>query len=165
MSDEKIKILFVCLGNICRSPAAENVMRSLVEEEGLEDLFELDSAGTADFHTGKAPDPRMTDAARNRGITMKGNARQVARTDFNSFDWILAMDEDNYQDLISIRENVENPTAKLMKFCEFCEEFDIDDVPDPYYGGLDGFELVLNILEDGCAAFLEKLMLKRGKRP
>ncbi|MDF1752330.1 MAG: low molecular weight phosphotyrosine protein phosphatase [Verrucomicrobiales bacterium] len=156
MSDAKTRILFVCMGNICRSPAAENVMRSLIAAEGVEDKFELDSAGTIDLHTGKSPDDRMGDALRNRGIASAGKARQVKPGDFETFDWIFAMDEDNYQDLLTVRERAGQPTAKLVKFCDFCEEFDVSDVPDPYYGGLDGFELVLDILEDGCAALLKK---------
>ena len=98
----------------------------------------------------------MTEAAKSRGITMTGCARQVTPEDFETFDWILAMDGDNYRDLVEVRNQAENPTANLVKFCDFCEGYDVSDVPDPYYGGLDGFEIALNILEDGCAALLKK---------
>lgn len=157
MSENKIKVLFVCMGNICRSPAAENMMRSMVREKGLGERFEIDSAGTLNRHAGNPPDTRMVEAAENRGIKMTGRARQVTPGDFESFHWILAMDEDNYRDLLDVRSMCNNPTAKLVKFCEYCENFDVEDVPDPYYGGRAGFEIVLDILEDGCAALLKKL--------
>jgi len=158
MKNQKTKILFVCMGNICRSPAAENVFRHFVKAEGVEDQFEIDSAGTVNFHTGNPPDSRMTEAAKRRGIPMTGTARQVKSADFMEFDWILTMDDDNYLDLLEIRSTLPHPTAKLVKFCDFCENFDEDSVPDPYYGGADGFELVLNMLEDGCSVFLKKLL-------
>ncbi len=148
------RLLFVCLGNICRSPSGENVMRHLIEAEGLGDRFELDSAGTAGWHIGKSPDSRMTAAARARGIEMKGRARQVGPEDFSSFDHIFAMDRSNYEDLLEVQSRCENSTAKLQLFCELCEEHDEEEVPDPYYGGPEGFEKVLDLLEDGCAAFL-----------
>lgn len=149
-------VLFVCLGNICRSPSGENVMRHLIEQEGLSDHFKLDSAGTAGWHTGNPPDSRMTAAARNRGITMLGRARQVKPTDFERFDWIFAMDSSNYRDLEDVRDRCPNPTAKLVLFCDFCEEHEETEVPDPYYGGPEGFEKVLDLLEDGCSSFLRR---------
>ena len=150
------RLLFVCLGNICRSPSGENVMRHLIEEEGLTDAFELDSAGTAGWHIGKSPDSRMTVAARARGIEMKGRARQVHPDDFATFDHIFAMDRSNYADLVEVRKQCENPTAKLQLFCELCEAHEETEVPDPYYGGPEGFEKVLDLLEDGCTAFLRE---------
>lgn len=150
------RLLFVCLGNICRSPSGENVMHHLIEEAGLADHFEMDSAGTAGWHVGKKPDSRMTTAARNRGIPMQGRARQVSPEDFASFDWIFAMDRSNYADLVEVREQCPDPTARLVLFCEFCERHDETEVPDPYYGGPEGFEKVLDLLEDGCGAFLKK---------
>ena len=151
-----MKLLFVCLGNICRSPSGENVMRHLIEKEGLTDEFELDSAGTAGWHTGNPPDSRMTAAANKRGIEMLGRARQVRPGDFEDFDWIFAMDKSNYHDLAEVRDQCDNPTAKLVLFCDFCEEHDESEVPDPYYGGPEGFEKVLDLLEDGCSAFLKQ---------
>jgi protein-tyrosine phosphatase len=153
---QPVRLLFVCLGNICRSPAGENVMRHLIEEAGLASRFEIDSAGTAGFHIGNAPDPRMRTAATNRGIPMTGKARQVKPSDFEEFDWIFAMDRSNYDDLLAVERRCQNPTAKLVLFCDFCETHTESEVPDPYYGGAEGFETVLDLLEDGCSAFLRK---------
>lgn len=158
MSQKKIRVLFVCMGNICRSPAGENVMRHLIQQAGVEDRFELDSAGTISMHVGNPPDPRMTEATENRNIAVTGRARQVKAIDFERFDWILAMDEDNYQDLLHLQDQALAPIAKLVKFCEFCTEHDEEDVPDPYYGGPEGFEKVLDLLEDGCAKFIQKVL-------
>lgn len=150
------RLLFVCLGNICRSPSGENVMRHLVAEAGLTSEFEIDSAGTAAWHTGNPPDERMTRAAESRGIAMRGRARQVTPEDFENFDWIFAMDDSNFEDLLETREACPNPTARLIRFCELCEDHEETEVPDPYYGGPEGFEKVLDLLEDGCSAFLER---------
>ncbi|MAS95116.1 MAG: protein tyrosine phosphatase [Verrucomicrobiales bacterium] len=150
------RLLFVCLGNICRSPSGENVMRHLIEREGLMDQFQLDSAGTSGWHIGNPPDSRMTLAANNRGIEMLGRARQVKPEDFEKFDWIFAMDQSNYEDLEQVRDECKNPTAELVLFCDFCEEHEETEVPDPYYGGAEGFETVLDLLEDGCSSFLRQ---------
>lgn len=150
------RLLFVCLGNICRSPAGENVMNHLIEKEGLKQRFLVDSAGTADFHIGKAPDNRMALSAENRSIAMCGRARQVKPSDFSEFDWIFAMDRSNYDDLVTVRQRCNDPTARLVLFCEFCESHTESEVPDPYYGGPEGFEKVLDLLEDGCRVFLRK---------
>lgn len=149
-----MRLLFVCLGNICRSPAGENVMNHLLEREGLAAQFEIDSAGTADYHIGNPPDGRMTKAAQQRGIPMKGRARQVKPADFEEFDWIFAMDRSNHEDLLALRQRCPNPRARLVLFCDFCGERDEREVPDPYYGGPEGFEKVLDLLEEGCSAFL-----------
>ena len=153
--DATTRLLFVCLGNICRSPSGENVMRHLLEREGLSDHFVLDSAGTAGWHTGKSPDPRMIAAAKERGIVMTGNARQAEPEDFTRFDWIFAMDDSNHDDLVDLREACPDPTARLVRFCDFCEDHEEAEVPDPYYGGPEGFEQVLDLLEDGCSGFLQ----------
>lgn len=150
------RLLFVCLGNICRSPAGENVMNHLLEREGLNTRFEVDSAGTAGYHIGNAPDLRMSKAARARGIAMKGRARQVKPSDFEAFDWIFAMDRSNFEDLAAVRMRSDNPTARLVLFCDFCEKHEEKEVPDPYYGGPEGFEKVLDLLEDGCSTFLRR---------
>lgn len=157
------RLLFVCLGNICRSPAGENVMVHLLEREGLADQFEVDSAGTAGFHIGNPPDLRMTKAAKARGIAMRGRARQVKPADFETFDWILAMDRSNHADLVAVRDRCANPTARLIHFCDLLEEHEASEVPDPYYGGPEGFETVLDLLEDGCGAFLRRW--REGKLP
>ena len=151
-----MKVLFVCLGNICRSPTAEAVMRSLVESRQLD--LEIDSAGTAAYHIGKSPDPRSQQAALKRGMSMSGlRARQVSEHDFYEFDYILAMDSANYQDLISIKPN--NASAAVVLFLREFGSMEYDEVPDPYYGGEQGFELVLDLLEDACEQFLTKKVL------
>lgn len=157
MSQPKpFSILFVCLGNICRSPSGENVLRHIAEKEGVSDELEIDSAGTIDFHKGNPPDSRMTSAAQNRGIEMKGSARQVTPDDFSKFDLILAMDRSNYQDLVAVSERCSNITARLEMFCDYCDHHDESEVPDPYYGGESGFHKVLDLLEDGCANIVGK---------
>ncbi len=151
-----MRILFVCLGNICRSPSAENVMRAVAEREGILDDLELDSAGTIGIHGGNAPDARMTAAAKGRGITMRGASRQIRSADFTEFDLIVPMDESNVRDLKAWPGAAEG-TAKLKLFCEFCEKFtDTHEVPDPYYGGAEGFETVMDLLEDGCEVIARK---------
>ncbi len=155
-SPQPLRLLFVCLGNICRSPSAENVMRSLLEAEGLEGSIEIDSAGIIDYHTGKPPDPRMIAAAARRGIRMTGSARQVREEDFGAFDWILAMDRSNYDELSAWEERRSGPGARIALFCDFCERHDVREVPDPYYGGPVGFETVLDLLEDGCAGIIRR---------
>lgn len=150
-----MKLLFVCMGNICRSPSGENVMRHLLKEDGALSEIELDSAGTIGMHTGNPPDSRMTKAATARGIEMLGQARQVQAKDLEEFDLILAMDRDNFVDLQSLATKPEH-SKKIRLFCEFCTEHTQEEVPDPYYGGEAGFELVLDLLEDGCAEILRQ---------
>lgn len=149
------RLLFVCLGNICRSPAAENMMNYLIEKNGLSDQYITDSAGTADYHIGNPPDPRMIEAGQRRGLAMTGSARQIQMVDFREFDWIFAMDRSNYLDLARLQKRCNDPTARLVMFCDFCKEHSEKEVPDPYYGGPEGFEKVLDLLEDGCSAFLQ----------
>ena len=147
------KLLFVCLGNICRSPAAEGVMRLLVKEAGLQERIHIDSAGTAGWHTGKRADERMRKAATARGLDLTSLARQVMPQDLAEFDLILVMDEQNFRDIRAIDPQGAHQ-QKVRLFCEFCTEHDEKEVPDPYYGGAQGFEQVLDILEDGCAGVL-----------
>jgi protein-tyrosine phosphatase len=142
------RLLFVCMGNICRSPTAEAVMRHLVVDAGLQDEIEIDSAGTGGWHAGARPDRRATAAARGRGIVLDGAARQVTAHDFHDFDLLLAMDEDNLRDLQSIAPP--GTAHKVRKLADV-------DVPDPYYGGELGFETVLDIVTDACAALLDEL--------
>jgi protein-tyrosine phosphatase len=153
-----VRILFVCMGNICRSPTAEGVMRALVREQGLEDAIEIDSAGTGDWHVGDPPDTRATAAAKARGILLSGAARQVAPADFADYDLILAADRRNVRDL----EAVLPPDARAR--VHLLREFDPGsagapdlDVPDPYYGGDDGFEHVLDLVEAACRGLLDAL--------
>ena len=155
-SESRFRILFVCMGNICRSPAGECVMRRLVESEGLSESIECDSAGTIDFHSGKSPDARMQRAGAARGIEIQGAARQVKRADLEEFDIVLAMDRENLRDIQRLGKKGASPT-RLKLFCDYCTEHKTTDVPDPYYGGDEGFETVLDLLEDGCANLLTEL--------
>jgi len=148
-------LLFVCMGNICRSPSGENVMRKLLEDADLSDRVRCDSAGTIGYHVGNPPDPRMSSAGRKRGYAMTGSARKVTPADLDAFDLILAMDNENFADLerISTPEN----RHKVKRFCEFCIQYSDTEVPDPYYGGAQGFEHVLDLLEDGCSQILKQI--------
>lgn len=153
----KQRILFVCLGNICRSPAAEAMMQMLVEREGLSDRVEIDSAGTYGGHSGERSDPRMRRAAAARGIEMTHRARQVREEDFDCFDRIIAMDDNNYEALFRLAPDRER-AQKIYRFREFLRHHpDWSYIPDPYYEGHEGFELVLDLLEDGCATLIEQL--------
>jgi protein-tyrosine phosphatase len=147
------KLLFVCLGNICRSPSAENIMNHLVQEAGLGDRIECDSAGTSSYHIGSAPDRRMTVAAKARGIDLVGRARQFERSDFEAFDLILAMDRDNYEAICALdRAGKYRDNVRLM--CDFCTRHTLKEVPDPYYGGPEGFNQVIDLLMDACEGLL-----------
>lgn len=150
------KLLFVCLGNICRSPSAENIMNYLVTENGQRDRIISDSAGTANYHTGAAPDRRMAVAAKKRGITLVGRARQFTQQDFLNFDLILAMDHSNYQNILALApEQKYRDQVKLM--CSFCTSYPDQEVPDPYYGGVDGFDYVIDLLFDACSGLLDAI--------
>jgi protein-tyrosine phosphatase len=154
-----MRILFVCLGNICRSPTAEGVMRHVLREEGLEDRIEVDSAGTGGYHVGAPPDERATEAARKRSITLEGEARKFAADDFGEFDLILAMDEENRRDLLDIAPDDE-ARAKVRLLREFDPDSDGSadlDVPDPYYGGDEGFDHVLDLVEAATRGLVAQL--------
>ncbi|MBQ3174258.1 MAG: low molecular weight phosphotyrosine protein phosphatase [Alistipes sp.] len=153
----KQRILFVCLGNICRSPAAEAMLRVLTERAGKADSVEIDSAGTYGGHSGERSDPRMRRAAAARGIEMTHRARQVREEDFDRFDRIIAMDDNNYEALFRLAPSRE-AGAKIYRFREFLRHHpDWSYIPDPYYEGHEGFELVLDLLEDGCSTIVEQL--------
>ena len=153
----KHKILFVCLGNICRSPAAEGVMRRLVDEAGVSPYFEIDSAGTGNYHVGDLPDHRMRIHARRRGLELTHRCRQIREEDFDRFDLIIGMDASNIANLRHLAPTVE-AERKIHSMAEyFSTPRRIDHVPDPYYEGSEGFELVLDLLEDGCANLLRRL--------
>lgn len=146
----KKSILFVCLGNICRSPAAEAIMRSVAGREGCADTLEIDSAGTYSGHAGDLPDPRMRAAASRRGYSLTHRARTVREEDFERFDYIVVMDDNNYETLHRLAPSRE-AARRIYRMTEFCGRYsDRTYVPDPYYEGRDGFELVLDMLEDGC---------------
>jgi protein-tyrosine phosphatase len=151
-----MKILFVCLGNICRSPAAENIMNHLVAQAGASRQIECDSAGTANYHTGNPPDRRMQAAASKRAIPMTGSARQFTTADFEEFDLILAMDRENYHNIIALDPQARyHHKVKLM--CDFATAHPDREVPDPYYGGAEGFDYVIDLLTDACGGLLSKL--------
>ncbi|HEY9848951.1 MAG TPA: low molecular weight protein-tyrosine-phosphatase [Leptolyngbyaceae cyanobacterium] len=151
------KLLFVCLGNICRSPSAENIMKHLIEREGLSDRIICDSAGTSSYHIGSSPDRRMTAAAQMRGIKLEGKARQFTKADFEEFDLILAMDRENYQNILYLDPNGKY-RDKVRLMCDFCTRHHIKEVPDPYYGGPEGFNQVIDILLDACEGLLEYIV-------
>jgi protein-tyrosine phosphatase len=159
--EETCHVLFVCLGNICRSPAGENIFRHQVKESGLSDCIACDSAGTAGYHIGKSPDARMTKAMRHRGYQVTGGARQFSPDDFNRFDLILTMDDDNYRDIIS-QARSDDQRKRVRCFTDFCTEHDETEVPDPYYGGDEGFEFVADLIEDGSAGIIAHLRKTRG---
>jgi protein-tyrosine phosphatase len=153
------RVLFVCLGNICRSPAAEGVFLHRLAAEGLEDRFLVDSAGTGGWHVGKPADSRMRAAASRRGIHLPSRARQLELADLTGFDRILTMDDANLAAVQALaRELGERPDLAVIEpMLRHCRRFQAREVPDPYYGGADGFEHVLDLLEDACAGLLEAL--------
>lgn len=156
MSTPSVSVLFVCLGNICRSPTAEAVFRRRVADAGLEARIHIDSAGTGDWHIGKAPDRRASAAAAQRGYQLdRLRARQVSAEDFHRFDLILAMDDNNLADLQALRPADDD--ALLARFLDVLGEDGPHEVPDPYYGGDDGFDHVLNLVEKASDLWLERL--------
>ncbi len=155
------RILFVCMGNICRSPTAEAVFRTLATERGLEHLVEIDSAGTHAYHVGETPDPRAQRAAAKRGVSMEDlRARRVEVADFERFDLILAMDEDNLRILEDLCPDEHR--HKLRLFLDFAVDVEVREVPDPYYGGQKGFEYVLDLVEKAAEGLLEEITRRQG---
>ncbi|MDD5578741.1 MAG: low molecular weight phosphotyrosine protein phosphatase [Methylobacter sp.] len=153
----KIKVLFVCMGNICRSPTAEGVFAKLLKEHDLEEYFTIDSAGTHAYHVGEPPDLRAQKAALDRGIELINlRARKVALEDFEEFDFLLAMDSDNYSALIDACPD-DTHKVKIKYFLDYASHLGERNVPDPYYGGKYGFERVLDMIEEASAGFLKAL--------
>jgi protein-tyrosine phosphatase len=152
------RLLFVCLGNICRSPAAEGVFLHLLAQEGLTEQFVVDSAGTGGWHVGRPADRRMRAAAERRGIDLPSRARQLEPGDLRRFDRILTMDDDNLQAVQAMaRQLGDRGLALIEPMTSHCRRFRAREVPDPYYGGEEGFEHVLDLLEDACGGLLESL--------
>lgn len=155
-SEDKIRVLFVCLGNICRSPTAEAVFQARVKAAGLADRFEIDSAGTISAHAGERADARMRQHARKRGYDLRSISRRVTPQDYETFDYIIGMDFANVRDL---KQNAPNTDAenKISLFLEAAPELGVKEVPDPYYGGAAGFEEVLDLVEVASDALLQML--------
>lgn len=154
----KHNVLFVCLGNICRSPAAEGVFKDLVEKKKLSHDIHIDSAGTCANHIGETADPRMQMAAKERGLSLTSRGRQFVAADFKKFDKIIVMDQSNFEDVLSLDHSGEY-AHKVHKMTNFSSKkfSDFDNVPDPYYGGQEGFDLVLDLLQDSCQKLLDDL--------
>jgi protein-tyrosine phosphatase len=147
------RVLFVCLGNICRSPAAEIIFTQQVADAGRSNEFQIDSAGTIGFHRGAPPDPRMSEALQREGFTVHGHSRQIEVEDLKTFDLIVTMDEANLNDVRQL-DTEGTFHEKIRPFMDFCQNFDDLRIPDPYYGGQRGFDHVIALLKDGCQGIL-----------
>lgn len=154
---DKTKILFVCMGNICRSPSAEAVFTGLLKKEGLSKNFEVDSAGTIAYHAGESADRRMQSHAVKRGYNLTSISRKFnPYSDFDRFDMIIGMDNENIDSLKRMARN-QHDLQKIYLITDFSKEWNYKEVPDPYYGGEEGFELVLDLLEDSCEGLLDEV--------
>jgi protein-tyrosine phosphatase len=155
---QPVKVLFVCMGNICRSPTAHGLFQKLVDEQGLAQRIVVDSAGTHSYHVGNPPDPRSQATARQRGVDLSGlRARRFVSGDFIEFDYLLGMDSGNIADMRAIRP--EQASARLQLMLEYSRHFDEREVPDPYYGN-DGFELVFDMIDDASRGLLEHIRMQ-----
>ena len=152
---DKKSILFVCLGNICRSPMAEGVFKKIILENGVEQQFEIDSAGLISVHQGELPDYRMRQHASRRGYQLTHRSRPVCKVDFDKFDLIIGMDEENIAGLKRLAQTKDH-LAKIHRMVEFSVKFSPTHIPDPYYGGDQGFEHVIDLLEDACSELFKK---------
>ncbi len=153
------KILFVCLGNICRSPVAEGIFKQKIKERDLEKLFIVDSAGTGSWHVGNLPDKRMRVTALSRGIELNSRSRQIEENDLYEFDQILVMDKDNLEAVKSLTKDHRNPVnSKIKLILNYSKNFQLDEVPDPYYGGQNGFDKVMDLLDDAMDGLIDSLM-------
>ena len=155
---KKTAVLFVCLGNICRSPAAEAIFLDLICKKGIKNKFLVDSAGTGSWHVGKDADLRMRLAAKQRDLHILSKARQIHKDDFQKFNYILTMDNSNFQNVMKIKHRYSSSdVSKILRIQEFSSEFNEEEVPDPYFGGEEGFERVLDILQDSVGGFLNHI--------
>ncbi|KAL5710706.1 protein-tyrosine-phosphatase [Ranunculus cassubicifolius] len=167
-NNKPFSVLFVCLGNICRSPAAEGVFTDLVNKRGLQSNFKIDSAGTIGYHEGNPADSRMRAASKRRGIEITSISRPIKPSDFRDFDVILAMDRQNKEDILSALERWKfketlpvDAYKKVKLMCSYCKKHSETEVPDPYYGGPQGFEKVLDLLEDACESLLDNIVSEK----
>lgn len=163
MDQEKYKILFVCLGNICRSPMAECIMEQLIKENHISNKIMVDSAGIIAYHAGEKADPRMRKHAYLRGYNITHISRPISTSDFDEFDLIISMDESVHDALLDKAPSItlENKVVRMTDFCQIHR--DATHVPDPYYGGASGFEHVINLLEDSCKGLLKHILDKSIK--
>ena len=153
------KILFVCLGNICRSPAAEGIFKQKIKDRDLENLFVVDSAGTGGWHVGNLADPRMRETASLRGIELTSRSRQIELNDLYEFDHILVMDNDNLQAIkLLIPDKLYPLNSKIKLILSYVKDSKLDEVPDPYYGGQNGFDKVLDLLDNAIDGLIDSLM-------
>jgi len=157
---ERVSVVFVCLGNICRSPLAEGFFRELVARSGLSDRIEVDSAGTSDYHIGELPDKRARAAALRRGVELVSRARQIERADLDRFDYVIVMDTENLRAVQRLSGS--GRRARIQRLLEYADMYDDRDVPDPYYGGPEGFELVCDMVEHSCERLLRHIREAHG---
>ena len=156
MKKDQISVLFVCTGNICRSPTAEGIFRDMVEDAGLSNKVKIDSAGMIAFHTGESPDPRSQEAARKRGVDLSDiRARQISNQDFHAFDLLIALDRSHKEQMQD--HAPENSEARIQLLMDYAPHLELEDVPDPYYGGPDGFENVLDLIASASEGLLQKV--------
>jgi len=149
-------ILAVCLGNICRSPAAEGILKSIVEKQGRSHEFFIESAGLLDYHEGSLPDSRTRQSALKRNYVLDSRSKPVVPEDFKKFDYLLAMDKSIFRSLERMAKS-EEERNKIVMMTDYLSKHNYDEIPDPYYGGAQGFELVLDLLEDACEGFLKEI--------
>ena len=153
------KILFVCLGNICRSPAAEGIFKQKIKDRHLEKLFMVDSAGTGGWHDGNLADPRMRETALSRGIELTSRSRKIEESDLFKFDHILVMDKDNLNAVKSLTKDHKNPVnSKIKLILSYSKNYHLEEVPDPYYGGQNGFDEVIDLLDEAIDGLIDSLM-------
>ena len=154
------RILFICMGNICRSPCAEAVMQKIVEKNGMGKEIFCDSAGTIDYHKGQPADARMREHAIMRGYDLTSISRPFEKDDFEKFDFIITMDEDNFNQ-INFLDKEKKYTSKIRRMVDYCNSYEVKEIPDPYYGGIQGFENVLNLLEESCGELFKFVLEKK----
>lgn len=152
-----VKVVFVCLGNICRSPSGEGIFTSIVDEMGYSDIIEIDSAGTSAYHVGEQADSRMRKHAARKGYRLESRSRQFVVKDLEYFDYVVAMDSSNYRDILRL-DHSKRFKDKVFMMCDFSKEYFNQDIPDPYYGGAEGFDTVIIMLEEACRGLLDYIV-------